>query len=367
MLNSEPTFATNYQDILKRIDQIDPKKYAGTRNFIDGAVTYLSPYISRGVISTKQVYDAVIAKGFEPNQIEKFIQELAWRDYWQQIWIAKGDAINEDLIKPQPNAERKGIAASLNKAETGIDAIDQGIKTLYQTGYMHNHIRMYVASIACNVAKCHWQLPAKWMYYHLFDGDWASNALSWQWVCGANSHKLYYANQENINKYCHTAQSDTFLDVPYERFNDLPIPAALEQTEQLNLSTPLPKTDIPKIKKDQPTLIYNYYNLDPNWHKDLDANRILLLEPSVFEQYPIAEKVLNFCIELAKANLPNIQIYVAEFTALEQLAGEIIFKEHPLNNYNGKQEPRTWLTSVTGYLPSFFRFYKKARKELIPK
>ena len=55
---------------------------------------------------------------------------------------------------------------------------------------------MYIASIICNTAKCHWKIPAKWFYYHLKDGDWGSNALSWQWVCGTNSGKKYYANQK---------------------------------------------------------------------------------------------------------------------------------------------------------------------------
>ena len=75
---------------------------------------------------------------------------------------------------------------------------------------------MYIASLCCNVAKSHWKLPAQWMYYHIC---WMEIGevmlLSWQWVCGSNSHKLYYANQNNINKYCHTTQTNTFLDIEY--------------------------------------------------------------------------------------------------------------------------------------------------------
>lgn len=359
-------FPLSYKKILERIDAIEPQKYAGTRNFIDGAVTHLSPYISRGVISTKQVYDAIVAKGFEPKKIEKFIQELAWRDYWQQIWIAKGDEINNDVIKKQPTAERKGLSKNIAEHNIGIDAIDKGIENLYKTGYVHNHVRMYIAAIACNVSKCHWKIPGQWLYYNLFDGDWASNALSWQWVCGANSHRIYYANQENINRYCHTKQEDTFMDIPYEKFKDLPIPKVLEETVNLELKTPLPETKEPKIDLEKPTLIYNFYNVDPQWRTDLDANRILLLEPSVFEKYPVSDKVLDFCISLAKENIRGIQIYVAEFKALKKLAkSEIYFKEHPLNKYLGTEDPRDWLTSVKGYYPSFFAFYKKARKELI--
>ena len=86
------TFPTSYKEILKRIDAIDPLKYRASRNYINGAVSYLSPYISRGVISTKFIFDEILKKGHHPQQAEKFIQELAWRDYWQQVWIAKGEA-----------------------------------------------------------------------------------------------------------------------------------------------------------------------------------------------------------------------------------------------------------------------------------
>ena len=75
---------------------------------------------------------------------------------------------------------------------------------------------MYLASITCNMAKSHWLVPSKWMYYHLLDGDIASNNCSWQWVSGAFSSKKYYCNQENINKYCFTKRTNSFLDKTYE-------------------------------------------------------------------------------------------------------------------------------------------------------
>ena len=92
---------------------IDPVKYGSTRNYINGAVTHLSPYISRGVISTKFILTEVLKKGYKPAQIEKFIQELAWRDYWQQLWIAKGAAINKDLKHPQSPVSNSSISKSI--------------------------------------------------------------------------------------------------------------------------------------------------------------------------------------------------------------------------------------------------------------
>lgn len=358
-------FPTSYQEILNRIDSIDPVAYGKTRNYIDGAVTRLSPYISRGVISTRQVFHAVLNRGYEPDKIEKFIQELAWRDYWQQAWIDLADRINKDVRRDQPNVKNHEIPEALLNAETGIEAIDSAIGEFYASGYLHNHLRMYIASIACNVGGSHWMVPARWMYYHLLDGDWASNALSWQWVAGANAGKEYYANQENINKYCYTAQSGTFLDVDYSTFAGMQVPDKLRKTVIPALSTPLPAQQEIEIDPSQPTLIYNFYNLDPMWHKDDEANRVLLLEPSVFMKYPVSGKSIDFAIKLSK-NINEIQVFVGEFQELQNRyeLDQVLFKEHPLNDYQGTEEPRDWMFGVKGNYRSFFAFWKKCKKEL---
>lgn len=359
-------FPTEYAEILKRVDQIDPEKYGKTRNYLDGAVTYLSPYISRGVISTKFIYNKLIDRGFEPMRIGKMVQELAWRDYWQQVWIAKGDEINEDLKHPQPEVGNYEMPEAIINGETSIEAIDQGISEFYATGYLHNHLRMYIASLACNIGKSHWKLPAQWMYYHLLDGDWASNALSWQWVAGSNSNKKYVASQENINEYCYNNQKNTFLDVPYEDIPNLSIPGTLSKTINPTLKTPLPEQASLQVDKNLPTLIYNFYNLDPNWHQDIEANRILLLEPSHFSKYPVSQKTINFTLDLAK-NIPDIQVYVGEFDELitKYELESIKFKEHPLStHYKGEEDPRDWIFDVKGYYGSFFSYWKKCKKTL---
>jgi deoxyribodipyrimidine photo-lyase len=126
------SFETEYQKILDQVSKIDPLKYGRTRNYIDGAVTYLSPYISRGVISTKLVFNNLMERGYEPKRIEKFIQELAWRDYWQQVWIAKGDKINDDLKSVQTDVKNFKMPKALIDGRTGIDAIDKAINDFYK-------------------------------------------------------------------------------------------------------------------------------------------------------------------------------------------------------------------------------------------
>jgi len=96
---------------------------------------------------------------------------------------------------------------------------------------------MYTAMLACNIACSHWSLPAKWMYYHLLDGDLASNTLSWQWVAGSFSSKKYYANQENINKYSGRNQQQSYLSFDYDAITKMPIPIALQEITSIELKT----------------------------------------------------------------------------------------------------------------------------------
>ncbi len=362
-----PVFPTELAAIMHRIATIDPVTYGTNRNYIDGDVSYLSPYISRGVISTKFVFEQLLKRNFHPASIMKFIQELAWRDYWQQVWIAKKEDINKDIKHPQHPIVTRGISAVIPAAKTGIQVIDAAIVQFYKTGYVHNHIRMYLASIACNIGQNHWKHPAKWMYYHLLDADWASNALSWQWVAGANSNKKYYANQENINNFCYSNQTHTFLDVSYDDFETLGIPEILKESEVLDLKTSLPSQQPIEIEPKLPTYIYNFYNLDPLWHQETKANRILLLEPSHFKVHPVSQKSIDFILALSK-NIENMQVFVGEFKELVAMypLNTISYKEHPLNlHYQGIEEERDWLFSVKGYYPSFFSFWKKCKKELL--
>ena len=360
-------FTTKYDEILKKVDSINPVKYAVTRNFKNGHVTKLSPYISRGVISTRFIYEKLVEKGFNLKKCEKFIQELAWRDFWQQIWVAKGSLINEDLKRPQENVNDYKISESLVQAKTGINSVDDEINNLYENGYMHNHMRMYVASIATNIAKSHWKNPAKWMYYHLLDGDWASNALSWQWVAGSNSNKKYYANQDNINKYFESNQKNTFLDNSYEFISSMNIPDEVSGKIDLKLTSDFQNNDEIILDNSLPTLIYNYYNIDPNWRKNEKVNRVLIFEPKIFLEYPISQKCLDFSINLSQ-NINDIQIFFGDIDLLKSKYGvsKFIFKEHPLNShYKGEEDERDWLFKIEGEYLSFFKYWNKIRKKLI--
>ena len=359
-------FPTNFESVQERIKTINPKKYAANRNYVDGAVSYLSPYISRGVISVNDVKKEIL-KNFSVSESQKFLQELAWREYWQRVWQSKGDGILQDLKHPQQKVLHHQMIKSMTDAATGIGAIDEHITLLFKKGYMHNHVRMYVASLACNIGGAHWAQPAAWMYYHLLDGDVASNHLSWQWVAGSFSSKKYYCNQENINRFTHRHQENSFLDFSYEYIEQMPVPETLMAKENNSLKTFLPQTSLPLIDASNPVFVYNSYHLDPLWRKDEAANRILLLEPSFFKKFPVSQLVLEFIINLAK-NIQGIELFCGEIDDLVSSYPtiKIISKEHPaFAHYPGIKDSRDWMfPQVGGYFPSFSSYWKKCEKFL---
>ena len=194
----EPTLAA----ALARIAAVRPADYARSRNAIDGAVTGLSPYITHGFVTLPEVLAGVAAQHRLDIQ-HKFVFELGWRAYFRHVWQHLGSGILQSLhegLLPK-SAYATALPADIRQARTGIPAIDTAVRTLYATGYLHNHARMWLASYVVHIRKVHWRTGADWMIAHLLDGDLASNHLSWQWVAGTGSTKPYLFNAENVAKY----------------------------------------------------------------------------------------------------------------------------------------------------------------------
>lgn len=188
-----------------RLKQANPALYGRTRNYLDGAVTRLSPYLRHGVISLKQAKDSVLARGLSRSEVEKFISELAWRDYWQRLYVKLGDGIwrDQEPYKTgfQPEDYAEAVPEDILAGETGLACVDAFISQLYETGYLHNHARMWLAAYVVHWRRVQWQAGARWFLSHLLDGDPASNNLSWQWVASTFSHKPYIFNRENLERY----------------------------------------------------------------------------------------------------------------------------------------------------------------------
>lgn len=208
-----------------QLQHINPIAYARTRNFGDGKISKLSPYIHHGVLSLNEVRNHALTMCKQPQQIGKFIQELAWRDFWQRVLTQHPKWAWEDVEAYKTGFSAKDYSDTLPdeiaQGQTGIACIDAFIHELTATGYIHNHARMYLASYIIHFRRIKWQAGAHWFLQHLLDGDVASNNLSWQWVASTFSHKPYIFNLENVAKYF-SKQVDTtphhnqILDASYE-------------------------------------------------------------------------------------------------------------------------------------------------------
>ena len=218
MRNFEPTLEAAHA----RLAAVNPANYARTRNALGGAVTRLSPYLTHGLLSLREVYEAVNARHPLDAQ-HKFVFELGWRAYYRHVWAHLGDGIHKSIhtgLLPD-DAYQSNMPADVLEARTGIPAIDLAVRGLYETGYVHNHARMWLASYIVHLRKVHWHVGAQWMLGHLLDGDLASNHLSWQWVAGTGSSKPYLFNADNVAKY---APADwhspgTVIDTSYEELD----------------------------------------------------------------------------------------------------------------------------------------------------
>ena len=218
------TFPPTRQAALERVGAVRPSDYARSRNAIEGAVTGLSPYITHGLLSLPEVLAGVTSRHSLDVQ-HKFVFELGWREYFRHVWAFRGDGIFESLregLLPQAGYSAL-LPVDIRQAATGVPVIDTAVRTLYATGYLHNHARMWLASYVVHVRKVYWRLAADWLYGHLLDGDLASNHLSWQWVAGTGSSKPYLFNADNVARYApaNWHSPGSVIDQSYEALDRL--------------------------------------------------------------------------------------------------------------------------------------------------
>jgi deoxyribodipyrimidine photo-lyase len=173
-----------------------------------GGVSQLSPYVRHRLLGEDEIVRAVLDR-YAFASAEKFIQEVCWRTYWKG-WLELRPSIWEryraEVLAHQQRVEtNSGLRTAMTAAtlgNTGIDCFDAWARQLVDTGYLHNHARMWFASIWIFTLRLPWQLGADFFLQHLLDGDPASNTLSWRWVAGLQTRgKHYVARAENIARY----------------------------------------------------------------------------------------------------------------------------------------------------------------------
>ncbi len=184
-------------------------EYSKLRNFDFGPekrsnISCLSPYITHGVINEKEVIQKALRK-FSFSKNEKFIQEVLWRTYWKGWLELRPNVWTDYLVElKQIRNEFKNNQDYLSAIEgkTNIDCFNRWVTELKENNYLHNHTRMWFASIWIFTLELPWQLGAEFFMKHLFDGDAASNTLGWRWVAGIQTQgKHYLASEWNIKKF----------------------------------------------------------------------------------------------------------------------------------------------------------------------
>ncbi|MDO9597524.1 MAG: FAD-binding domain-containing protein [Azoarcus sp.] len=245
---------------LARIARVRPAAYARTRNHLEGAVTGLSPYLTHGLVTLREVLAGVLER--EPLAVQhKLVFELGWREFFRHTWAHEDERILHSLhAGPRPDAAyAPTLPADIRHGRTGVPVIDQAVRTLYATGTLHNHARMWLASYVVHLRHVHWRAGAEWLVAHLLDGDVGSNHLSWQWVAGTGSHKPYLFNADNMARYAppHWHSAGTVIDQSYEALDRTahggapvgPGPAAAEAVPEPPLRAAAP-ADLGVIKPD---------------------------------------------------------------------------------------------------------------------
>ena len=201
-------FETTRQGALNKLDHFIENEIANynfKRNFDLGPkkrenVSCLSPYITHRLINEYETVKTVLKK-YPYQKVEKYIQEVFWRVYWKG-WLELRPKVWTDFVEDLKIIEDDEKLYQAKNGETEIDCFNDWVKELKEFNYLHNHTRMWFASIWIFTLKLPWQKGAEFFLRHLYDGDAASNTLGWRWVAGIQTKgKNYVAQSWNIEKF----------------------------------------------------------------------------------------------------------------------------------------------------------------------
>ncbi|SFQ12199.1 deoxyribodipyrimidine photo-lyase [Roseivivax halotolerans] len=249
-------FPPSREDGLARLKDFVPqagRDYATRRNFDLGQgahdnVSCLSPYLRHRLVTEEEVLNAVLSK-HSRSEAEKFIQEVFWRTYFKgwlemrpPVWGGYWSELTFawDQVQTQSGLRRAWEEAC--RGETGIECFDAWAHELVETGYLHNHARMWFASIWIFTLNLPWALGADFFLRHLCDGDPASNTLGWRWVAGLQTPgKTYLARASNIRKYTEDRFHPKWQlagEAPAVNGSENPAPMAAPDGDRLDPASP---------------------------------------------------------------------------------------------------------------------------------
>ena len=295
--------------------------YARDRNFDFGSdkrsnTSCLSPYVTHGILSEEEIIRTSLKK-HSFTKIEKFIQEVLWRTYWKgwlerrpSVWT---DFIN-DLFSLKQDYENDKILKSAENGHTDISCFNDWVDELKQTGYLHNHTRMWFSSIWIFTLDLPWQLGAAFFMKYLKDGDAASNTLSWRWTAGIQTKGKHYLAQEwNIKK---------FTNGKYDRIklNEKAVPI-ISNKEHVQIDPNFQNTEI----NNQTLLLFdNQLALEQSNFKNKKFKNIIILQnTNLTRAIKISDELLKFKSALLHDQLDRLkghyQIEIRDISFLKNL------------------------------------------------
>jgi len=386
-------FKSNISFAEKQLSYYLPKAgkyYELNRNYSEDSssnktTSLLSPFIRYRLISEENILKKILEK-YELRDCEKFVQEIYWRTYWKG-WLEHRPSVYSDYLEDRnkliEELGNKKFYLNAISGNTNLSFFNEWVNTLKEDGYLHNHVRMWFASIWIFTLKLPWQLGADFFMQHLLDGDPASNTLSWRWVAGIHTKgKNYLARKSNIEKYSNIKITND------EILNENAAPLIEDKIYNVN------------------ELKLNYdYNLedieyiiiptdDLNILKDLNHKKVKVftgLSKEDYNDHSFSEKVIKHIKDICISNFKddnfynNIQIDIEfenYFNSLDKWISKYqikevhlpyvtqgnwkktykkIIKKYPsINfiNFNRKYDVNSWIFSKKGY----FKF-----KQNIPK
>ena len=304
-MNFETTRAKAIEN-LDRFVERNLSDYSKLRNFDFGPdkrsnVSCLSPYITHGVLNEVEIIKKSLAK-YSFNKNEKFIQEVLWRTYWKG-WLELRPSVWSDYIISL-NSIREKYKENINylraiEGKTNIECFDEWVKELKTHNYLHNHTRMWFASIWIFTLDLPWQLGAEFFLKHLYDGDAASNTLGWRWVAGIQTQgKHYLASEWNIKKFT----NNRFQNI---KLNENAPPKMADKTYSII------KNDFinPTINEDKTLIIFeNNLSFETSDFKKFKFGKIILaINSNEFRQVKLSDNVIKFKSELINDQLERIE------------------------------------------------------------
>lgn len=344
------------QEAIRRLNSIDALAYGRNRNFINGAVTKLSPYLRHGCITVKEAIDAVLAQ--HGRAAEKLIAEFAYKDFWRQNWYRHGNAIFSDLEQAKVPIGDKEVPSYVMQGITGLPCMDEVIRDLMNEGYVHNHARMWFAAFMIHWLKVDWRKAADWFEAHLLDGDKASNHLSWQWIASTYSSKPYYFNKENLarftgEKHCASCQTGCPFDDSYEN---------LQQRLFTHGGARAPKTY--PVQMPEKTTVSGYNAVSVYVHDEmltpthpamrLAMPKFFIFDEMLYDKWPL--KRIQFMADCL-SEMPEVEVWLGN-------TGEVL-KERGVGQVISQNTPNLQIkTLLTGFNPIWQEEPKLTSEEL---